>query len=426
MKKPSVHALLFMSLVLGAALGVACHGVESERLAWISTHVLAPIGQVFLRLIFMVVVPMVFSALVLGVYELGQGRGLGKIVGKTLGFTVLASAMSVLIGVTLVNLFKPGEGVALGQSSEQLSAQVGAIQKNALAAKPLSQTLVDLIPRNPLDSAVRALDGEMISLMVFALVFGLALSFVAQTRASKGSGTGLLVGLLQELFDASLKVIEWAMRLAPIAVFSMVFNTGYKLGAGIFASLGLYVMIVVGGLLIHQFLVYPMFLKAFTRRSPWEFFKSCRPVYLHAFATASSNATLPLSLQTAEESLKIPGRISRFVLTIGSTANQNGTALFEGVTVLFLAQVYGVHLGLTEQVLVVVMSILAGIGTAGVPGGSLPLIMILLQQVGVPPEGLGIVLGVDRFLDMCRTTVNVSGDLVIAAMVAEEPAQSAV
>jgi Na+/H+-dicarboxylate symporter len=207
------------------------------------------------------------------------------------------------------------------------------------------------------------------------------------------------------------------MVLAPFAIFGMVFNTAYRMGAGFLGNVAFYAAIVVLGLALQFFVVYGFFLKVVAKTSPWEFWKACRDLFLYAFSTASSNATLPMSLETAEQVLKLPPRISRFVLTVGATANQNGTALFEGVTVLFLAQVYGVDLSFGQQFLVVLMSILAGIGTAGVPGGSLPLIVVLLTQVGVPAEGIGLILGVDRFLDMCRTTLNVAGDLVIAKLV---------
>jgi DAACS family dicarboxylate/amino acid:cation (Na+ or H+) symporter len=180
---------------------------------------------------------------------------------------------------------------------------------------------------------------------------------------------------------------------------------------------------VVAGLLLQQLGVYSAMLALVARRSPLDFFRKCRGVYLYAFSTASSNATLPLSLEVAETRLQLPPDVSRFVLTVGATANQNGTALFEGITVLFLAQVYGLDLTAGQQVRVMLMSILAGIGTAGVPGGSLPMVLIVAQSVGVPAEGMGLILGVDRFLDMCRTTVNVSGDLVIAALVAGPPAR---
>jgi dicarboxylate/amino acid:cation (Na+ or H+) symporter, DAACS family len=212
-------------------------------------------------------------------------------------------------------------------------------------------------------------------------------------------------------------IVHFVMRLSPVAVFAIVFNTALTFGTGVFASLFFYVLTVTLGLLIQQFGVYAALLWGVARRSPVEFFRNCREVYLYAFSTASSNATLPLSLEVAETKLRLPPQISRFVLTVGSTANQNGTALFEGVTVLFLAQAYGLDLTAGQQVRVMLMSILAGIGTAGVPGGSLPMVMIVAQSVGVPAEGMALILGVDRFLDMCRTTVNVSGDLVIAALV---------
>jgi Na+/H+-dicarboxylate symporter len=189
------------------------------------------------------------------------------------------------------------------------------------------------------------------------------------------------------------------------------------MGAGFLANVAYFVGVVVLGLLIQQFVVYGIALKVIGKTNPITFFKACQEAYVYAFSTASSNATLPIALETAEKKLKLPPQISRFVLTCGASANQNGTALFEGLVVLFLAQVYGLNLSIEQQFVVVLMSVLAGIGTAGVPGGSLPLIAILCVNVGVPVEGMGLILGVDRFLDMCRTTLNVSGDLVIAQLV---------
>ncbi len=412
-----VHTKLLIALTLGAALGTVFH--PHADLIWLvdfNTHMLQPIGQIFLRMIFMMVVPLVFSALVLGVYELGKGRGLGKVAGKTLFYTILASSASVIIGITLVNVLKPGVGFQIDRNiiTEQTKA-LEKVQGNASQAKPASQSIVELITKNPLDSALRALDGEMLAFMFFALLFGIGLVY-----ASEEHDENALIKVLEQILAASMKVVEIAMKLAPFAVFVIVFNTAFKFGYTIFASLIFYVAVVVVGLLIQQFVVYSFLLKAFTNYAPMQFFRSCKEVYLYAFSTASSNATLPRSLECAEKELKLPPKVSRFVLTVGATANQNGTALFEGITVLFLAQVYGVQLGLGQQVQVVLMSILAGVGTAGVPGGSLPLIMILMQSVGVPAEGMGLILGVDRFLDMCRTTLNVSGDLVIAALVSHE------
>lgn len=412
------HYKLILALVLGGVLGTVLHNYSDiELLNQINAHILNPIGQIFLRLIFMVVVPLIFSALVLGVYELGQARGLGKVAMKTLAFTIVTSAASVLIGITLVNVFKPGDGLVINQALiEQNASTLQTLKENVMKAKPISQIVVDLFTKNPIDSAARALDGEIVALMVFALLFGIGV-MLSSPVGEKNS----LIELLEKVLQACMKMVEIAMKLAPLAVFALVFNSAYKFGFDIFKSLLFYVFVVVLGLLMQQFIVYTTILKMFSKVKPLEFYKNCREVFLYAFSTASSNATLPRTLETAEHKLKLPPQISRFVLTVGSTANQNGTALFEGVTVLFLAQVYGIDLALSEQIFVIIISILAGVGTAGIPGGSLPPMMILLQAVGIPPEGVGIILGVDRLLDMCRTTINVSGDLVIAAAVSNTP-----
>lgn len=410
----SRHVQLLVALLFGGVAGALLHGHgDLPLVATVEEQVLRPLGQLFLRLLFMIVVPMVFSALVLGVLELAQGRGLGKVAARTLGWTVLTSSVSVLIGVGLVAALQPGAGFTLEsvQVQEQRAA-VDGLQRHAAAALSPGQALVELLPKNPLDTATRALSGDMLPFMVFALLFGAALGL-----GRSDTGANRVSEVLREVYAASMTIVGWAMRLAPIGVFAIVFGTLYQHGAGLVGSLLRYIGVVLLGLLIQQFVVYSMVLRYGARRSPLQFFRDIREVMTTAFATSSSNATLPQSLETAELRLGLRPEISRFVLTVGATANQNGTALFEGVTVLFLAQVYGIQLGMAEQVQVVVMSIVTGIGTAGVPGGSMPLILLLLQQVGVPPEGLGIVLGVDRFLDMCRTTVNVTGDLVIASAV---------
>jgi Na+/H+-dicarboxylate symporter len=247
--------------------------------------------------------------------------------------------------------------------------------------------------------------------MVFALFFGWALSTVVKDEEHPISQ------VLDAIFKASMAIIDLAMKIAPFAIFGIVFNTAYKMGAGFLGNVAFFAVVVIAGLLFQFFVVYGLFIKFVAKTSPLGFFGQCKEVYLYAFTTASSNATLPVALECAEKVLKLPPQISRFVLTVGASANQNGTALFEGVTVMFLAQVYGIDLSLGQQVLVVLMSILAGVGTAGVPGGSLPLIVVLMIQVGIPAEGIGLILGVDRLLDMCRTTLNVAGDLVIAKLI---------
>jgi DAACS family dicarboxylate/amino acid:cation (Na+ or H+) symporter len=363
----------------------------------------------------MIVVPMVFSALVMGVFDLASHQGVGKVATKTLFYTVIASTASVLIGIGLVNFFQPGRGFKIDTSLfEAAKTNVETIAENAKASKNFAQAIVEVIPKNPLDAAVKALEGEMLALMFCALFFGFAFHLY-QKSSSKEELT--ILKILDEIFQASLKIVELAMKIAPFAVFAIVFNTAFKFGLSIFESLFYFSAVVVAGLLIQQFVVYSFLLKFFAKRSPLDFFIKSRDVMLYAFSTSSSNACLPKSIEVAETKLGLTPSISRFVLTVGATANQNGTALFEGVTVLFLAQVFGVDLSMGQQFQVVLMCIIAGIGTAGVPGGSLPLIMIIMNGVGIPAEGIALILGVDRFLDMCRTTLNVSGDLVIAALV---------
>lgn len=416
---------LLLGFVLGVVFGlIGYYTLPQKTYPFMKpfTDICTLTGAIFLRMIFMVVVPMLVSALVLGVFELGKGRGLGKVASRSFAFTLLLSFMAVLIAITLTNVLQPGVGVTFDKEALAQNQGVINIQKNvtAAASKPWFQYFTDLIPQNPVDSAARAFGGEIIALMIFALMFGTALSFTVQDENNP------LIKMLNTIFEASLKIIEWAMALAPYGIFAIVFNTTYRMGAGFLQNVAYFAGVVVLGLLIQQFVVYALCLKVFAKTSPWKFFQGCKEVYVYAFSTASSNATLPVALDVAERTLKIPAKISRFVLTCGASANQNGTALFEGVVVLFLAQVYGLNLSLENQLVVVLMSVLAGVGTAGVPGGSLPLIAILCVQVGVPPEGMGLILGVDRFLDMCRTTLNVSGDLVISRLVAGDTMDEAI
>jgi DAACS family dicarboxylate/amino acid:cation (Na+ or H+) symporter len=415
------HNQLLLALVAGFVVGTLAHGyADNAAVQFISVHVLRPIGQIFLRTIFMVVVPLVVSALVVGVYELRREHGFGGLAARTLGYTLALSTASVILGVALVNVLRPGADVSLEQAGQAAAGRpVTQLQANAAAAQPLSDVLIQLVPRNPFESAVRALDGDMLPLMLFALALGAALKRPAAGTDERSA----LVRVLDDVFDASMRIVQFAIAFAPIAVFAIVTNTVATFGTDVFSALLKYVVTVVIGLLLQQFVVYTALLQLRTRRSPVEFFRACRDVYLYAFSTASSNATLPLALEAAETRLRLRPRVARFVLTVGSTANQNGTALFEGVTVLFLAQIYGLDLQIGQQVRVMVMSIVAGIGTAGIPGGSLPMVMLVAASVGIPAEGMALILGVDRFLDMCRTAVNVSGDLVIATVVNDGSAE---
>jgi DAACS family dicarboxylate/amino acid:cation (Na+ or H+) symporter len=414
-----LHTRILLGGLLGAAAGIVAHlafaspadpGGIAPALHRFIQVVTGPIGQVFLRLLFMLVVPLIFSALVLGVVEMGDPRRLGRVGLKTLLYTAVVSAIAVLIGITLVNVLQPGAGI-----SPELKARLtaGAAERaSALASAAAPKTGIDLltqiVPNNPVKSAA---EGDMLGVMFFSLMFGIALAIV------RTDATARLQEAIQGLYDVTMWLIGWVISLAPVGVAALLFTLTAELGYEILQQLAFYVGVVVLALAIHQFVVYSLAVRLLGGMSPLFFFRGIEAAMITAFSTASSNATLPTALKVAEENLRLPASVSRFVLTVGSTMNQNGTALFEGVTVLFLAQFYGVHLTLGEQITVVLICILGGIGTAGVPAGSIPVVALILGLVGVPVEGIGLILGVDRFLDMCRTTLNVTGDLAAAVVI---------
>lgn len=393
---------------LGGGLFANLNGIEVAP--WI-LELARSVGQIFLKLLFMLVLPLLFSALAVGVAEMGDLKALGRIGTRTLIFTLLVSAVAVGIGLVMVNVFRPGDGVdpALAQ---QLLAQgaesASAIVSNNPGKIEAGQFFLDMIPSNVVAAAA---ENQILPVMVFALFFGIGLVM------AKSPSTDRLQETLQGLFEVMMKLINLVIKLAPLAIACLMFNLSAVFGWDLLVRLAAYSAVAVGAMAIHMFVVYPLLVWLFGGMNPIRFFSGVREPMLVAFTTASSNATLPIALRVAETGLKLPRRISRFVLTVGATANQNGTALFEGVTVLFLAQFFGVELSLTQQIVVMMVCILGGIGTAGVPAGSLPVVALILAMVGVPPEGIGLVLGVDRFLDMCRTTLNVTGDLVAATVV---------
>ncbi len=438
-----LYLRILLGLVIGGVLGTLAHGYFArpvasmpdpwdvdangvdDRLDWASTNVIEPLGRVFLRLVLMVVLPLVVSALALAVVELGDIRRLGSVGVHTLLWTVVLSSIAVLIGITLVNVVQPGDRLAK-EKKEALAARysstAAASMEQARRAKPLRDVLLDIIPENPLQEMVGALDGSsrgngMLSVMFFALMIGAAIRIV-------GDRAEVLVRVLEGLFSVSMTVIDLAMRLAPFGVACLVFAMTSRLGGEVLATLAWFVGVAMAGFAAQLLVVYPIFLLLVARRRPWPFFQGVSEAMLMAFGTSSSNATLPTALRVADEKLKLPPAISRFVLTVGATGNQNGTALYEGVVVLFLAQVFGVDLTAGQQLVVMLMAILGGVGTAGVPGGSLPMVIVVLHSVGVPGEGVAIVLGIDRVLDMCRTVLNVTGDLVLATAVARTSSTS--
>jgi Na+/H+-dicarboxylate symporter len=411
---PIGHGKLQWRILLGFVLGLA-GGLLAYTLArdaasveWVVTYVTGPIGQIFLRLLFMLVIPLLFAALVVGIAEMGEIRALKSIGLQTLAYTVVVSSIAVAISLAAVNLLRPGDGVDPAAARELL-AQGGEGAASIVAASAESNAGVNAVVAIVPNNVVAAMGAnDILAVMFFALFFGIGLLLV-QTRR-----TEVLKDAIEGVFEVAMKLIGLVIQLAPIAIFCFMFNLSAQFGWDLLVKLAAFVGVVLLALGIQMFGVFPAILRLVAKKSPLAFFRETREASVMAFSTASSNATLPTALRVAESELRLPPKISRFVLTIGATANQNGTAMFEGVTVLFLAQFFGVELTLADQLFVMLVCILAGIGTAGVPGGSLPVIALILAGVGVPPEGIGLILGVDRFLDMCRTTLNVVGDLVAA------------
>jgi len=418
-----LHSKILLGLFIGMVLGLLCNLLidDKQQIQWLVNYISYPLGQIFLRMIFMIVVPLIFVAIVLGVADFKDIRKIGRIGGKAIAFTLVITTVSVLIGIVAVNVIEPGRQISEADRAVLIqtisgSESVTGIVKTAKESKDIIQIIIDIVPRNPFAEVVYAFDpnyrgGGLLAFMFFALVFGIAMSMADPKR------TEVLNQALQGIYDILMKIIDFAMKLAPVGVAALIFTTTSQLGFQVISLLMSYVSIVLIALLVHVLFTYSIILKYLVKINPITFFKNIAEVIVTAFSTSSSNATLPTSIRVTNEKFKLDKDITNFVLTVGSTANQNGTALYEGITVLFLAQFYGIDLSLSSQLIVILLSILAGVGTAGVPGGSLPLIVVVLQTVGIPPESIGIILGVDRILDMSRTVVNVTGDIVLTCWI---------
>jgi DAACS family dicarboxylate/amino acid:cation (Na+ or H+) symporter len=416
----SLQWQMLVGFLIGLILGLIAYATAGEApwVAWVTTYVTGPIGQIFLRLIFMLVIPLLVAALIVGITEMGDIGTLKRVGLKTLAFTVIVSGIAVVLALAVTNIFQPGAGVDQAQAQELLAGArqgAGAILSGQADRPTGVAAVLAIIPSNVVTAMSTS---DILAVMVFALIFGIGL-LLARTPQ-----TAALQSVIEGIFHVSMRLMTLIIRLAPIAIACFMFNLASLFGWDLLGKLGAYVGVVLLALGIHMFVTYPVLLKLAGGVSPLWFFRQSQEAMVMAFSTASSNATLPTSIRVAEDRLGVPRRIARFVLTIGATANQNGTAIFEGVTVLFLAQFFGVELSLSQQALVLFICILGGIGTAGVPAGSLPVVALILGLIGVPPEGIGLVLGVDRFLDMCRTTLNVTGDLACATVVSrgEPPA----
>jgi DAACS family dicarboxylate/amino acid:cation (Na+ or H+) symporter len=408
-----LHAKVLLGFTLGTVAGIAAYAWAGDApgTSILVDFVARPAGQLFLNLLFMLVLPLMFSALVLGVAELGDIATVGRIGWRTLIYTAVVTAVAVALGLLLVNLFQPGVGFdpALRES---IMHGAGA-RAHEIAGTPPAfsgvEILLGIVPRNVLRAAV---EDQYLSVMFFAVLLGVALVL------TPSPATAAFKAAIQGLNELVMRLIGLVIRLTPYAVACLMFALSARFGWHLLFVLGRFVSTVVLAIGLHMFVVLPLWVLFKGKMSPLYFFRGSQEAILTAFSTASSAATLPTTLKVAEQNLRLPPKVVRFVLTIGASANHHGTALFEGLTTLFLAQCFGVTLDLGEQALLLCLCILASFGTAGVPAGSLPAIAMLLGYLHVPPEGIGLILGVDRLLDMCRTALNVTGDLATSVVVA--------
>ncbi len=423
--KTSLATRILWGLVIGilaALLTLAVGHFHPPTLAFmqqVSSAVFDPFGQVFLRLLFFVVIPLVFSSLASGVTQLGQLNKLGPLAGRTFMLFFANMVIGVAIGLVMMNVLQPGQHID-PEATRQLMAEYGASAAESLRthAEQPSLSLALLVemfmPRNLFGAVVgntRDAIGDVLPLILFAILIGAAGTQLSDKKREKlQEGLDLITELMT-------RIVDFALRLAPYAVPAMIYSVIVKVGLDVVFALSMFVVGCLLAMALHLFGTMSLWVRFLARQSPLQFFKRIRPVLVTAFSTSSSNATLPTSLAIAQEELKLRQSTSGFVLPLGATMNMSGTALFEGCVVLFVAQVFGVDLSLSSQIIMLLLSVLSAVAVSGIPGGSLPMIAGLLATFGVPPEGIGIIIGVDRLLDMARTTVNVGSDVVTAQIV---------
>lgn len=398
-RKLDLTAWILLGLAAGIIVGLLQYwllpdNVNQATVRWFHD----PMGRVFLNAIRLMVVPLVIVSLTLGTAAIGDLRKLGRIGGKTMGIYLVTTAIAITIGLALASAVQPGDG---------LSVDVEASFEGR-TAPPLTDTLVDIVPTNPFAAMVQ---GKMLQVIFVALLAGLALAAVRE-RARP------LVDVLESLDAVIQRMVIMIMWVAPIGVFALIAKVIVSEGLAVFVPLLKYMGCVLGALLLHAVVVYPAILTALTRLSPVQFFKNVFPAQIVAFSTSSSNATLPVTMEVAETRLGTRESVHAFTLPLGATINMDGTAIMQGVATVFIAGVYGIDLTLGDFLQVIMMATLASIGTAGVPGVGLIMLSMVLVEIGLPVEGIGIILGVDRLLDMTRTAVNITGDLMCTTVVA--------
>lgn len=391
---------ILFGILAGAILGELAYALGGGR--ELVRLVADPVGTIWLNLLLVMMLPLASSALVLGILGLTP-REIGRIGLRALALTVMLTGIAVAVGLTSVLLIRPGAGV---------EPDALPVQPATTAPQP-SDPIELIVSQFPSNVIAAASGNNLVPVLIFAVLLGLAL------RSTRTEGAEAVRRIVEGAFDVSARAVEMVLYLAPVGVAALIFEMAAKGGFAALLPIARFAACVLLAIAVQLFVVYPLVLRYVGKYDPGAFFRAVRPAMAMAFSTASSAATLPTALDIGENRLGIDKGAARFVLTVGATANQNGTALFEGLAVVFFAQLYGVPLGFFEQAVIIAVSVLAGIGTAGVPAGSLPVITAMIVSLGIPAQAIGIIVGVDRLLDMARTTLNVTGDLVIAATVAE-------
>jgi Na+/H+-dicarboxylate symporter len=403
LKESRLHTKILLAMLLGIPLGLIL-GPRAESVR--------PVGTLFIRLIRMIVVPLVFSSLFVGTASLGDIRKLGRIGLKTLGYYLCTTALAITIGLLLANAVGPGRNIDEATRDGLLASygtEAGQKIEIALEKPGVIDTLIDIVPLNPLESLA---EGNLLQIIFFALIFGIAVTLVPGDRGKP------LIDFFEAVNEAMIRLVHIVMKLAPLGVLALVSAVVGQFGTDILLSLLSYSLVVAAGLFIHMIFVYSTAVRLFAGMRARDFFRGIRPAQLIAFSTSSSSATLPVTMECAEDNLGVSDEVTSFVLPLGATVNMDGTALYQGVAAVFIAQVYGISLGFGAQLTIVLMATLASIGAAGVPGVGIITLAMVLEQIGVPLEGIALILGVDRILDMLRSAVNVTGDASAAVIVA--------
>ena len=405
--KLQLYTKIFIGLLLGLVFGILANQFGFSGFV---TDYIKPVGSIFIRLISMIVVPLVFASLLVGTASLNDIRKLGRIGTKTIAYYLCTTAIAITIGLLLVNTFKPGK--ALSQQTRTRLEQTGRPEADkrieAIKKPKITDTLLQIVPANPIKAFT---EGKMLQIIFFAIILGIALTVVPNGRAQP------VIIFFDALNDAMIQVVHLIMKLAPYGVISLIAAVVGDFGLDILPLLLKYALVVIAGLILHATITYSLAIKTFSKLKIATFYRGIRPAQLIAFSSGSSSATLPVTMECAEKNLGVSRQVSSFALPLGATINMDGTALYQAVSAVFIAQVYNMDLGLTDQLTILLTATLASIGTAGAPGVGMIMLAMVLESIGVPLEGIALILGVERLIDMCRTAVNVTGDLSCAVVV---------